>query len=82
MGKVKNLIALAITSLTLYACSTTHRDNGWYPVDNSDNIEGEAIVTINDFERVSLDTVTDHDIAFIQGVLKQDKIPEIGRAHV
>ena len=75
MGKVKNLIALAITSLTLYACSTTHRDNGWYPVDNSDNIEGEAIVTINDFERVSLDTVTDHDIAFIQGVLKQDKIP-------
>ena len=75
MGKVKNLIALAITSLTLYACSTTHRDNDWYPVDNSDNIEGEAIVTINDFERVSLDTVTDHDIAFIQGVLKQDKIP-------
>lgn len=55
MGKVKNLIALAITSLTLYACSTTHQDNGWYPVDNSDNIEGEAIATTNDFERVSLD---------------------------
>lgn len=75
MGKVKNLFALAITSLIFFACSTAHRDNGWYPVDNSDNIEGEAIVTIDDFERVSLDTVTDPDIAFIQGVLKQDKIP-------
>ena len=76
MGKVKNLIALAITSLTLYACSTTHQDNGWYPVDNSDNIEGEAIATTNDFERVSLDTVTDPDIAFIQGILKQDRISD------
>lgn len=76
MGKVKNLITLAITSLTLYACSTTHRDNGWYPVDNSDNIEGEAIATTNDFERVSLDTVTDPGIAFIQGVLKQDRISD------
>lgn len=76
MGKVKNLIALAITSLTLYACSTTHRDNGWYPVDNSDNIEGEAIATTDDFESVSLDTVTDPDIAFIQGVLKQDRISD------
>ena len=76
MGNVKNLIALAFTSLTLYACSTTHRDNGWYPVDNSDNIEGEAIATTDDFESVSLDTVTDPDIAFIQGVLKQDRISD------
>ena len=65
MGKVKNLIALAITSLTLYACSTTHRDNGWYPVDDFDNIEGEAFATTTDFERVSLDTVTDPDITRI-----------------
>lgn len=76
MGKVKNLIALAIISLTLYACSITHRDNGWYPVDNSDNIEGEAFATTDDFESVSLDTVTDPDIAFIQGVLKQDRISD------
>ncbi len=76
MGNVKNLIALAFTSLTLYACSTTHRDNGWYPVDNSDNIEGEAIATTDDFESVSLDTETDPDIAFIQGVLKQDRISD------
>ena len=76
MRKVKNLIALAITSLTLYACSTAHRDNGWYPVDNSNNIEGEAIVTIDDFAKVSLDTVTDPEIAFIQGVLKQDRISD------
>ena len=69
------MIAFAITSLIFFACSTAHRDNGWYPVDDFDNIEGEAIVKTNDFERVSLDTVTDPDIAFIQGVLKQDKIP-------
>ena len=75
MKKVKNLIALAITSLTLYACSTTHLDNGWYPVDKSDSVEGEAIATTDDFEKVSLDTVTNPDISFIQGVLKQDKIP-------
>lgn len=76
MKKVKKLIALAITSLTLYACSTAHRDNGWYPVDNSDIVEGEAIATTDDFERVSLDTVTNPDIFFIQGVLKQDRISD------
>lgn len=76
MRKVKNLIALAITSLILYACSTAHRDNGWYPVDNFNNIEGEAIVTTDDFAKVSLDTVTDPEIAFIQGVLKQDRISD------
>ncbi|MDE7111675.1 MAG: hypothetical protein K2O38_07220 [Muribaculaceae bacterium] len=73
---MKNLLALTITSLTLYACSTAHRDNGWYPVDNSNNIEGKAIVTTNDFAKVSLDTVTDPEIAFIQGVLKQDRISD------
>lgn len=76
MRKVKNMITLALTSLIFFACSTAHRDNGWYPVDDSDNIEGEAIVTTNDFERVSLDTLTTTDMAFIQGVLKQEKISE------
>ncbi|MDE5689681.1 MAG: hypothetical protein K2I38_03180 [Duncaniella sp.] len=76
MRKVKKMVALAITSLIFFACSTAHRDNGWYPVDDSDNIEGEAIATTEDFERVSLDTVTAPDIAFIQGVLKQEKISE------
>ena len=76
MRKVKKMVALAITSLIFFACSTAHRDNGWYPVDDSDNIEGEAIVTTDDFERVSLDTLTAPDIAFIQGVLKQEKISE------
>lgn len=76
MEKVKNLIALAIISLTIFACSTTHRDNGWYPVDNSNNVEVEAIVTTDDFERVSLDTVTAPDMAVIQGILKQDKISD------
>ncbi|MDE6532185.1 MAG: hypothetical protein K2M27_01465, partial [Muribaculaceae bacterium] len=75
MRKVNKIIAFAIISLMFFSCSTAHRDNGWYPMDNSDNIEGEAIVTTDDFERVSLDTLTAPDIFLIQGVLKQDKIP-------
>lgn len=61
--------------MTMFACSAAHWDNGWYPVDESNNIEGAAIVTVDDFEKVSLDTLTAPDIAFIQGVLKQEKLP-------
>lgn len=65
---------IAALSIALIACSTNHRDNGWYPVDNSNIIEGEAIATTADFEVVSLDTVTTPGVAFIQGKLKQDKV--------
>lgn len=71
-----NLIYYVAIVMIVSSCSSKHRDNGWYPVDDSNNIEGEAIVTTNDFERVSLDTVTATDMAFIQGLLKQDKIPD------
>lgn len=65
---------IATLSIALIACSTNHRDNGWYPVDNSNIIEGEVIATTADFEVVSLDTVTTPGGAFIQGKLKQDKV--------
>lgn len=65
---------IATLSIALIACSTNHRDNGWYPVDNSNIIKGEAIATTADFEVVALDTVTTPGIAFIQGKLKQDKV--------
>ena len=67
---------IAAISIALTACSTNHRDNGWYPVDKSDIIEGEAIATTADFEVVSLDTVTAPGTAFIQGKLKQNKIED------
>lgn len=65
---------IAALSIALIACSTNHRDNGWYPVDNSNIIEGEAIATTANFEVVSLDTVTTPGVAFIQGKLKLDKV--------
>ena len=65
---------IATLSIALIACSTNHRDNGWYPVDNSNIIEGDAIATTADFEVVSLDTVMTPGVAFIQGKLKQDKV--------
>lgn len=65
---------IAAISIALTSCSTNHRDNGWYPVDNSNIIEGEAIATTADFEVVSLDTVTAPGIAFIQGKLKRNKV--------
>ena len=67
---------IAAISITLTSCSTNHRDNGWYPVDNSNLIEGEAIATTADFDVVSLDTVTAPGTAFIQGKLKQNKIED------
>lgn len=67
---------IAIIMFILVACSKPHRDNGWYPVDESNKIEGEMIVSTEDFDRVFLDTLTANDIDVIQGVLKQDKIPE------
>lgn len=62
--------------MTLCGCSTGHLADGWYPVaDTPDNrIEGKSIVTVKDFEIVSLDTVSHPDVAFIEGRLKADKV--------
>lgn len=65
---------IAAISIALTSCSTNHRENGWYPVDNSNIIEGEAIATTADFEVVSLDSVTAPGTAFIQGKLKRNKV--------
>ena len=71
-----NLISVILIGLVLGACSSAHRVNGWYPVADSpeNKIEGKAIVTIKDFETVSLDTVTSQDISVIEGKLKADKV--------
>lgn len=63
---------IAVLSIALTSCYPNQRDNGWYPVDNSNIIEGNAIATTTDFEVVSLDTVTVPGTAFIQGKLKQN----------
>lgn len=58
---------IATLSIALIACSTNHRDNGWYPVDNSNIIEGDAIATTADFEVVSLDTVMTPGLHLFKG---------------
>lgn len=65
---------IAAISIALTACSLNHRENGWYPVDDANIIEGEAIATTADFEVVSLDTITTPGVAFIEGKLKQNKV--------
>lgn len=67
---------IVLFCLLFCSCSTNHLANGWYPVaDTSVNsIEGEAIVTVKDFEAVAIDTVSIPDVAFIEGWLKADKV--------
>lgn len=71
---MKQIAAIFIVVL-LGACSSVHRVNGWYPVDVTENrIEGKAIVTMKDFDVVTLDTVSYPDMDVIEGKLKVDKV--------
>ena len=73
---MNRLITSIIMCFFLGACSSAHRVNGWYPVaDNQENTrEGKAIVTMKDFEVVTLDTVSYPDMAVMEGKLKVDKV--------
>lgn len=71
---MKLIVAIFIVVL-LGACSSVHRVSGWYPVDATEKrIEGKAIVTMKDFDVVTLDTVSYPDMAIIEGKLKADKV--------
>ena len=63
-----------ISGILLGAYSSSHHVNGWYPVADvpENRIEGNAIVTVEDIDVVSLDTVSYCDIAVIKGRLKVD----------
>lgn len=73
---MKRIRISIIACLILGSCSSVHRVNGWYPVtDEPDNrIEGKAIVTTEDFDIATLDTVFYPDMAVIEGRLKADKL--------
>lgn len=83
--KVKHTVvkvACLVASLIFFTgCISTNNSsakyvNGWYPVaDYPENrIEGPAIVSIEDFEVITLDTITLSGIVFINGKLKEDKV--------
>ena len=57
-------------------CSSARHVNGWYPVADvpENRIEGKAIVTVKDFDAVSLDTVSDPDMAVIEGKLNAENV--------
>ena len=65
-----------ISGILLGAYSSSHHVNGWYPVADvpENRIEGNAIVTVEDIDVVSLDTVSYFDIAVIKGRLKVDQV--------
>lgn len=66
--------SFVITAALLCACTATHRPDGWYPVSDSNHIEGKAIATVADFETVVLDTTSIPGVAFIKGKLKPNVI--------
>lgn len=76
MSQIMMKLYSIILGIILCGCSSGRLADGWYPVsDFPDNgIEGKAIVTVKDFEIVSLDTVSHPDVAFIDGRLKPHKV--------
>lgn len=75
-GNHFRLGAFILTAFVVVSCSSVHRVDGWYPVayDSGNRIEGKVIASTNDFDIISLDTVTSPDVAVIVGKLKSDKI--------
>lgn len=72
---MKSLFLLFVP-IVLTCCSTATKVPGWYPVaDYPDNsITGKAVATVDDFERITLDSVDNH--VYISGKLKPSKIAE------
>ena len=73
---MKLITTIFIFLVLFYGCSSIHWINGWYPVADvpENRIEGKAIVTVQDFDVVTLDTLSCPDIAVIEGKLKVDKV--------
>lgn len=73
---MREIYFLVILGMLFGACSSSRHVNGWYPVADvpENRIEGKAIVTTKDFDIVTLDTVSYHDMAVIEGKLKVDKV--------
>ena len=55
---MKRILRSIIACLILGDCSYSYRVNGWYPVADvpENKIEGKAIVTVKDFDVVTIDT--------------------------
>lgn len=78
MIKVQSVLSLYLSIIVMLLCGCTacRHVNGWYPVADvpENRIEGKSIVTVKDFGTVSLDTVSDPDMAVIEGKLKAEKV--------
>lgn len=73
---ILNIVAALLLLGGVSGCSTVHHVNGWYPIaDYPDNtIEGNAIMTVQDFATVKLDTITSSEIAVIEGRVQANKV--------
>lgn len=72
---MKNIF-LPLVSILLTGCSTVTNSPGWYPVADypDDRVTGKAVVTVKDFDHITLDSVDHH--VYISGKLKPSKIAE------
>lgn len=68
------VLLVLLCSLAIAGCST-RRVNGWYPIADypRNDIEGKAIITVNDFAESSLDSVSFPGTIFIWVRLKPNK---------
>lgn len=69
------ILLICLCSLVIAGCSV-NRVNGWYPVADypRNDIEGKAIITVNDFAESYLDSVSSPGTTFIYVRLKPNKI--------
>lgn len=78
MIKVQSVLSLYLPIIVMFLCGCTagRHVNGWYPVADSpeNKIEGNAIVTVKDFDVVTLDTISYPDMTVIEGRLKVDRV--------
>ena len=78
MIKVQSVLSLYLPIIVMFLCGCTaaRHVNGWDPVADSpeNKIEGNAIVTVKEFDVVTLDTVSYPDMAVIEGRLKVDRV--------
>lgn len=76
MIKVQSVLSLYLQIIVMFVCGCTagRHVNGWYLVADvpENRIVGKAIVTAEDFDVVTLDTLSYPDMAVIEGKLKVD----------
>lgn len=78
MKHLRYIFVGVLATLTLFSCRSSRAADGWYPVtdDADERVEGPAIVTVKDFDVLSIDSVSTPHHYIITGRLKAEKVSE------